>query len=226
MSIQVLCFLKLANSNFSSHIATCLPSTVTLLVINRLNNRKARLARAAREARAPSEGETAYPDKPCGSSVGHCYDSPESPVDDFYVPLPTSRSSNQSTSKYSSGGMIRTSSETEMPSSDFVDFAAQQMDGTSSRYAQCEPGQCVSLRDGEGKEVGRGKVYQVEGRWQGKSLEETGTCIVDIHELKVEKWTKVPHPSEAAGTAFDEAEAKHGVMRVAWDAHKIYLLSQ
>eukprot|EP00268_Persea_americana_P060931 TRINITY_DN7644_c0_g1_i3.p1 TRINITY_DN7644_c0_g1~~TRINITY_DN7644_c0_g1_i3.p1 ORF type:complete len:963 (+),score=190.58 TRINITY_DN7644_c0_g1_i3:340-3228(+) len=193
---------------------------------NWLNNRKARLARAAREARAPSEGENAYPDKPCGSSVGHCYDSPESPVDDFYVPLPTSRSSNQSTSKYSSGGMIRTSSETEMPSSDFVDFAAQQMDGTSSRYAQCEPGQCVSLRDGEGKEVGRGKVYQVEGRWQGKSLEETGTCIVDIHELKVEKWTKVPHPSEAAGTAFDEAEAKHGVMRVAWDAHKIYLLSQ
>lgn len=226
MSIQVLCFLKLANSNFSSHIATYLPSTVTLVVINRLNNRKARLARAAREARAPSEGENAYPDKPCGSSVGHFYDSPESPVDDFYVPLTTSRSSNQSTSKYSSGGMIRTSSETEMPSSDFVDFAAQQMDGTSSRYAQCEPGQCVSLLDGEGKEVGRGKVYQVEGRWQGKSLEETGTCIVDIHELKVERWTKVPHPSEAAGTAFDEAEAKHGVMRVAWDAHKIYLLTQ
>lgn len=199
-------------------------------MLNRLNNRKARLARAAREARAPSEGENAYPDKPCGSSAGNFYDSPESPVEDFYVPLATSRGGNQSTSKYSSGGMmIRTSSETEMPSSDFVDFAAQhnmQMNGSSSRYVRCEPGQNVCLLDGERKEVGRGKVYQVEGKWQGKSLEESGTCVIDIHELKVEKWTKVPHPSEAAGTAFDEAETKHGVMRVVWDANKIYLLSQ
>lgn len=195
---------------------------------NWLNNRKARLARAAREARAPSEGENAYPEKPCGSSMGHFYDSPESPGDDFYNPT-TVRGSNQSNSKYSGGGMVtRSSSDTEMHSSE-VDFTGQHgmhMNGSSSKYMQCKLGQYVSLTDAEGKEVGKGKISQVEGRWQGKSLEEAGICIVDILELEVERWTRVPYPVEATGTTFDEAEAKNGVMRVAWDANKICLLSQ
>ncbi|XP_058083049.1 nodulin homeobox isoform X3 [Magnolia sinica] len=196
---------------------------------NWLNNRKAKLARVAREARAPSEGESPFPDKACGSGRGPFYDSPESAGEDSYIPLTTARGSNQSTSKF--GVVARTASgeASEMPSLGLVDFAPQQgiqINYAAVRYVRCDPGQYVSLIDGEGKEVGKGKVYQVEGRWHGKSLEEAGICVVDVIELKAERWSRVPHPLEAAGITFDEAETKNGVMRVAWDANKIFLLSQ
>ncbi|XP_077218641.1 sequence-specific DNA binding transcription factor ATNDX [Tasmannia lanceolata] len=194
---------------------------------NWLNNRKARLARAAREARAPSEGETIYPDKASGQSLAFFYDSPESAGEEYYAPSTTARGNHQSTSKLSVVTRRATGGETsEMPHTEFVDFATQrsiQMNFPPLRYVLCEPGQYVLLIDGEGKEVGKGKVYQVEGRWLGQSLEEA-VCIVDVLELKVERWTRLPHPSESAGMTFDEAEAKSGVMRVAWDANKLILI--
>ncbi|XP_068659202.1 nodulin homeobox isoform X2 [Aristolochia californica] len=184
---------------------------------NWLNNRKAKLARAAREARAPSEGENAFPDKGTGPCLGHLYDSPESPGEDYYVPTTTARNSNPSTSKFDGGH------------GDFVDFSAQhdmQNNIPSINLVRCEPGQYVALTDRNDEEIGRGKVCQVEGRWQGKDLEEDEICVVDVVELKVERWTRVPHPSEHAGMTFDEAEAKNGVMRVLWDTHRIMPLSQ
>ncbi|KAG9457523.1 hypothetical protein H6P81_002031 [Aristolochia fimbriata] len=165
---------------------------------NWLNNRKAKLARAAREARAPSEGETTFTDKVTGHCLNLNYDSPESPGEDYYVPTPTARSSNPSTSKFDGGH------------GDFSSQRDMQHNTPSNNLDRYEPGQFIALMDGNDEEIGRGKVCQVEGRWQGKDLEEAGICVVDVLELKVERWTKIPHPSEHAGMTFDEAEAKNG----------------
>ena len=89
---------------------------------------------------------------------------------------------------------------------------------------QCEPGQYVVLVNGQGEEIGKGKVYQVHGKWCGRNLEELETCVVDIIDLKANRWARLPHPCEATGTSFDQAEKKLGVMRVLWDSNKIYLL--
>ncbi|XP_031497375.1 nodulin homeobox isoform X1 [Nymphaea colorata] len=197
---------------------------------NWLNNRKARLARAAREARAPSEGESNFPDKACASSTGNLYDSSESNGEEYYVPSTAKRGTNQSAGR-SSGTSNATKAETrELRPADFPDFVAphdMQMQfqmHAPMRYMSCEPGQCVCIMDGNGKEVGRGIVYQVDGKWHGKSLDEAGVWVVEISDLKVERWTSLPHPSDSGGTTFDEAEAKNGKMRVAWDANKIFVL--
>ncbi|KAF9605302.1 hypothetical protein IFM89_015918 [Coptis chinensis] len=188
---------------------------------NWVNNRKAKLLRVAREGRAPSEGENAFPDKSGGLGQLHFYDSPESHSEDYYVPLTTRRGSNLGITKAS------VSEISEAAATNFVDFAAQQsiqINGMSMRYVRFEPGQYVCLLDKERNEIGKGKVYLVEGVWHGNCLEEVGTCVVDIIELKVQKCTRLQHPSEAAGTTFDEAEARNGVMRVAWDANDIMML--
>ncbi|CBI32285.3 unnamed protein product, partial [Vitis vinifera] len=131
---------------------------------NWLNNRKARLARAAKDVRVASEVDSTFPDKQVGSGVGSLHDSPES------------------------------------------------------------PGQYVVLLDGQGDDIGKGKVHQVQGKWYGKNLEESQTCVVDVMELKAERWSRLPHPSETTGTSFDEAETKLGVMRVSWDSNKLCIL--
>ncbi|KAK9291768.1 hypothetical protein L1049_019718 [Liquidambar formosana] len=171
---------------------------------NWLNNRKARLARAAKDVRAMSEGENAFPDKQGGSGGGSFYDSPESPGEDLNVPL-TAR------------GTRSTSENSEIALAELADVSPAE-------FVQCEPGQYVVLENGQGEEIGTGKVYQVQGKWYGRSLEESGTAVVDVIELKVERWVKLPHPSEATGTSFDEAEIKIGAMRVLWDSSKIFML--
>ncbi|KAJ4727569.1 nodulin homeobox-like [Melia azedarach] len=98
--------------------------------------------------------------------------------------------------------------------------ASSEADNTFPR----KPGQYVMLVDAQGEEIGTGKVHQVYGKWNGKSLEESGTCVVDVIELKAERWKGLPYPSEATGSSFSEAEAKLGVMRVAWDSNKMYVL--
>ena len=90
-------------------------------------------------------------------------------------------------------------------------------------FVQCKPGQFVVLVDGREEEIGKGKVHQVQGEWCGKSLEKSGTCVVDVVGLKADRWMNLPYPSEATGTSFEEAEKKIGVMRVMWDSNKIFL---
>ncbi|OVA11424.1 hypothetical protein BVC80_9003g45 [Macleaya cordata] len=203
-------------------------SEISLLFSIWLNNRKARLAKAARESQTPSEGDNALPDKLGGA---HFFDSPPDSPSEEYVPSSSTRrgGSNQSTPKL--GVTLRRTGSNEnyeVVATEFSDAPAHQsmqMKCTSLRYGY-EPGQNVSLTDGEGKEIGRGKIYQVEGRWHGKSLEEEKTFVVDVANLMVDRWTSLPHPSEAAGTTFSEAEAKNGVMRVAWDTNNILLSPQ
>ncbi|KAF7805508.1 nodulin homeobox isoform X2 [Senna tora] len=136
---------------------------------NWLNNRKARLARTARDVRAAVDVDYPVPDKQRGPALGSC-DSPESP-----------------------------------------------------KFVQCKAGQSVVLIDLRGEEVGKGKVFQVRGKWYGKSLDESETCVVDVCELKADKGSGLPYPTEATGTSFAEAETKLGIMRVLWDSNRIYV---
>ena len=91
-------------------------------------------------------------------------------------------------------------------------------------FVQCKPGQFVVLVDGRGEEIGKGKVHQVQGKWCGKSLEESGECVVDVVDLQTDRLVKLPYPSEATGTSFEEAKKIIGEMRVMWDSNKIFLL--
>lgn len=80
------------------------------------------------------------------------------------------------------------------------------------------------LVGGQGEEIGKGKVFQLHGKWCGKSLEELATSVVDVCELRVDKGSRLPYPSEATGTTFAEAQTKFGVMKVLWDLNKILVL--
>lgn len=179
----------------------------------RLNNRKARLARAARESRASSEG---------GPSTPPLYDSPDSANEEPYIPpFRTSTLGPQSITK-GTRSSVGEDHKTN-PQSDSTDFPTQQrVQSRSSRVVDLKPGQLVTVVDGEGKEVGRGKVFQVEGRWQGNNLQDVGVCIVDIAELKVERSKEVQYPSEGGGRTFEEAVVRNGgVARVAWDVVRV-----
>lgn len=53
-----------------------------LCIINRLNNRKARLARASKDARASSEADNSFTGKQSGPGLRQSHDSPDSPGED------------------------------------------------------------------------------------------------------------------------------------------------
>lgn len=191
---------------------TALGSEVTSSQLkNWLNNRKARLARAAaRDVRAATEGGHAFPEKQGGSGVGSLDNSHESPGEDLNVPLVAGGS-------LSTSGTAVAIENTEVAPAELVDIAPEES-------VRREPGQYVVLLDGQGGEVGEGKVHQTRGKWYGWILEESGICVVDIIELKVEKWATLPHQSEATGASFEEAEVKFGVMRVLWDSSRTLIL--
>ncbi|KAJ9184038.1 hypothetical protein P3X46_007822 [Hevea brasiliensis] len=159
---------------------------------NWLNNRKARLARAGKDVRAPMDVDNAHSERqggPAGPAVRHSHDSPESHGEDN---VPSGARLNQNTSRTGTA-----------ENADFVGV------GTAECF-HYKPGQYVVLVDKQGEEIGKGKVCQVQGKWYGKSLEESEACVVDITELKAERWARLPHPSEATGSSFSEAEAKLG----------------
>ncbi|KAK6940895.1 hypothetical protein RJ641_030426, partial [Dillenia turbinata] len=188
---------------------------------DKLNNRKARLARAAKDARAQSEGDNVIPDRQRGPRIGPHSESPESPTEVVYSSIAARLTSQSRIGCGSSrGGAIESSVSAP---AEFADFSHQQniQQVHSSTNGQYEPGQNVMLTDGQGKEMARGKIHQVQGKWFGMNLEELVTCVVDVVELKVDRWARLPYPSEATGTSFDEAEVKIGVMRVMWDSNKL-----
>ncbi|XP_062171968.1 nodulin homeobox isoform X2 [Alnus glutinosa] len=175
---------------------------------NWLNNRKARLARSAKDAHATSDIDVALPDKQGGP--GPVSGDSLVPCEDTNLPL-NERRDPQSMSRTGSG------EKAEASLAEFVDIGPAE-------FVQCRPGQYVVLVDVQGEEIAKGKVNQVHGKWYGRSLEELETCVVDVNELKAERGAKLPYPSEATGTSFDEAETKFGVMRVLWDANRIFML--
>ncbi|XP_027339938.1 nodulin homeobox-like isoform X2 [Abrus precatorius] len=173
---------------------------------NWLNNRKARLARTARDVRAATgDVENSVLDKQRGP-VSVSYDYADSPGDvshaskDLLIP-----------------GRIASGDKPEPSLAPFVDIG-------SPEFGNFKAGQHVVLVGARGEEIGRAKVFQVQGKWNGKSLEELANCVVDVSELKADKGSRLPYPSEATGTSFAEAETKLGVMRVLWDCKRVFSL--
>lgn len=90
---------------------------------------------------------------------------------------------------------------------------------------QWKQDQLVTLVDEQGMEIGAARVQQTLGKWCGTRLDESGKCVVDVFGLQVDRWRKVPYPSEeGSGATFEEAEKRFGVMRVLWDSNKLLLL--
>lgn len=169
----------------------------------RLNNRKAKLARIAKERVAPYEGEIA--DKPSTPATPHPGESSESASEDTYMP-PARVMTALGISK----------------GSRLVSPDSSELSRPLTRSFSLEPGRIVLLMDGDGMEVGRGKISLLEGRAQEKSLVESRFCFVDVTELKVEKWRELPYPTAVSGRTFQEAESRNGgVMRVAWDVSRL-----
>ncbi|KAI3881315.1 hypothetical protein MKW92_008047 [Papaver armeniacum] len=194
---------------------------------NWVNNRKARLLRISKEALPPSDMNSDR-NNTFEGNLGRTYDSPpDSPREQGYV---LRGGSNQTTPK--SGvtlGKIKTGEEAQPPTNSTATPSAhqsmqQQPNSTWLRLVRLETGQNVVLKDEKGKEVGKGRLHQVEGRWNELSLEESKTFIVDVFQLNVDRQTLLPHPSEKAGSTFSEAETKIGVMRIAWDRSSTLLL--
>lgn len=110
------------------------------------------------------------------------------------------------------------------PSSTCLTENTTAVPAASSEPAVCVAGDYVVLINEKAEEIGRGKVCQVSGKWYQRDLEELGTCVVDIIDLKVERSAKLPYPSELTGTSFDQAERKFGFMRVLWQSSKLLVL--
>ncbi|XWS27711.1 hypothetical protein CRYUN_Cryun25bG0004400 [Craigia yunnanensis] len=157
---------------------------------NWINNRKARLARASKDARLPPEPDNAFAGKQGGPQQGHSLKAPDSPGQET---VPSNTRGTRSMSR------INTSENPE--ASEFVDFGGAE-------FVQCKPGQFVVLVDGRREEIGKGKVHQVQGKWCGKSLEESGTCVVDVVDLKADRCHQLPYRTETTGTSFEEAEKR------------------
>lgn len=181
-------------------------------VINRLNNRKARLARGAKDGRLLSEVDN--PEKQAGL-LSH--DSFRCRSEGGYV----SSFANGSQSSGIGDGVLK--AHTNENSGTLL--AASVDNVMHAEHINFEPGQFVLIVDKHRNEIGTAKVFQVRGSWYGKELTESGTCVVDIMELKADRFTELPHPSEYTGNSFDETEQRLGLMRVLWDSNHLTLLS-
>ncbi|ONM27311.1 Nodulin homeobox [Zea mays] len=168
-----------------------------------LNIRKAKLARIAKE-----RAENA--DKP---SIPHPGESSESAGEDNYLPPAGVMTA------LSKGGSLLSPDSTEQTSQAELSPNTTMMVRPFTRSFSLEPGRLVSLVDSDGKEVGRGKIFQAPG----KSTTKSCVCVVDVTELRTEKWRELPHPSEAFGWTFQEAEVRNGgIIRVSWDAVRLF----
>ncbi|KAK8691135.1 hypothetical protein V6N13_074654 [Hibiscus sabdariffa] len=151
---------------------------------NWLNNRKARLARLSKDAHPPPEPDNAFAGKQGGPQQGHSSRAPDSPGQES---APSNTRGTRSMSRMHTG---------ENPvAPEFADYGAAEC-------VQLKPGQFVVLVDGRGQEIGKGKVHQVQGKWYEKSLEELETCVVDVVDLKADRWVKLPNPSEPTALGF------------------------
>lgn len=173
-------------------------------MINRLNNRKARLARTGKDVRATPEVESSFPEKQGGPGP-RSSDSPGTPGEDASVQPNVGRDPQSITWRSST-----------------VENSEASPAVGPTEFLQCEQGKHVILLGAAGEEIAKGKVFQVGGKWYGKNLDELRTCVVDILELKVKRGTRLPHPAVSTGVSFEEAETRIGVMRVMWDSIRIF----
>ncbi|KAL3644832.1 hypothetical protein CASFOL_010012 [Castilleja foliolosa] len=199
--------LQLWSEKLSLHGA----EVTTSRLKNWLNNRKARLARQAKDFRGPYECDSLSRQ---GSGAAIHSDSPLSPSDNALVQptakvIPTKEVNDialATKADEDSGTPLAATSDIPRPSPYF------------------EPGQHVMLVGEKSEEIGKGKVFQAREKWFGCDLEQSGVCVVDVIELSIDRFVKLPYPMEITGDSFDEAEKRLGFMRVVWDLNKLFPL--
>ncbi|XP_021715012.1 nodulin homeobox-like [Chenopodium quinoa] len=188
---------------------------------NWLNNRRAKLARAAKDGNPLSE-ENVIADTQVGPLVQTTSDSPESRMEDLPASAAVNDLSQVSTVQRTSSGInMNPSLGTAHPESSSRLGIQNEGLATDTSCVNFEAGQAVILTDTLGKEIAKGTVYQVEGEWHGCNLSDTRTCVVDITKLRSERIVRLPHPSVEAGATFEQAEVKIGTMRVLWDSGRM-----
>nr|WDA42952.1 nodulin homeobox [Fagopyrum tataricum] len=175
------------------------PDVTSSQIKNWLNNRKARLARLAKDGRQVLEGEKSSLVKQGGTSgAGHPSRSPESADHNLQIPS------------------ITTKGDTEQ----------NQGCGTSARpqvqNTHLKPGEHVLLIDDQGVQIARARVHQVKDKWDGINLEETKTCVVDIIEYFTQRYLGVVRPTpQPGGPTFDDNDVSMGRSRVLWESSRI-----
>ncbi|XP_057538904.1 nodulin homeobox isoform X2 [Amaranthus tricolor] len=185
---------------------------------NWLNNRKAKLARAAKDGRPTSE-ENTKADKQVTPLRRTISDSPESYNADFPVSSMANNHCQGSANGRTVGGIIMTQNLVGLhPESSSRLNMPNECPTSNVSCMNFAAGQDVVLTDTQGKEIAKGTVFQVEGEWQSCSLADTRTCVVDITELKSERLVSLPNASVEAGATFEQAGVKIGNMRVLWDS--------
>ncbi|KAL0389568.1 UNVERIFIED_CONTAM: hypothetical protein Scaly_0313900 [Sesamum calycinum] len=194
--------------NCPEMVLELLPSVFQMEGILSSITEKARLARAAKDVRVSYEGDNL--DR---QGSGHL-DSPHSPMDDARVASAVRGSVRND--------VIDTAVPASVDENLGTSVAAPRDTVRSGLYF--EPGQYVMLVGEKAEEVGKGKVFQVRGKWCGRNLEQSGTCVVDIMELSIDRFAKLLHPVEATGNSFYQAEKRLGLMRVLWDLNKLLQL--
>lgn len=182
-------------------------TNMSFCVPDRLNNRKARLARTKDVRVAPEFNALA--DKQGGRGL-RSKNSPESPGGDASAQLNV-RSDPQ---------MKLNTSVVQISGTNMAEAVARG----PAEFVPCKQGDSVLLKFNNGEEVGIGKVFQASGQWFGRNLEELRAYVVDIKELKVRRTMKLPYPSMATGGTFEETESKIGIMRVLWDSNRTFKL--
>ncbi|XP_024397275.1 nodulin homeobox isoform X3 [Physcomitrium patens] len=203
---------------WTNHLNSIGPEVAYHQLKNWLNNRKARIARQEREKQRQEEGDALMtrPEKslPARSVASDDMDSPAetSPrlkYDDIdqgeVIPLKLSLQVSRTPSNAGSEGEPHNSS--------------------NSLVRKWKGGDYVSLRSKSGKDMAVGIVLQVEGSWQGHSLEEESLCLVQVSDLKVDRTSKLPFPSSTTGSSFEEAETVLGKTLVTWDVDHMCMVT-
>ncbi|KAK9757248.1 hypothetical protein RND81_01G151500 [Saponaria officinalis] len=181
---------------------------------NWLNNRKAKLARvaAAKDGRLSSEDsltgdkQDTSKRRPSSDLPGSLKEEDVSAVAKGHNQIPTAVRN-----------CLGSNSSSERP----TEVKSQNCRVSTSSIARLAVGQAVVLTDTDGKEIAKGVVFQVEGEWQGCSLADNSTCVVDITEVKSDRVVRLPHPSVEGGVTFEQAQVKVGNMKVLWDFERI-----
>ncbi|PWA57671.1 sequence-specific DNA binding transcription factor [Artemisia annua] len=120
--------------------------------------------------------------------------------------------------KGGSGTDPESADEFSNPSPSSAQGTRRNPEGGSVKHEQ---GQYVVLTDGQGEEIGKGRVHQASGVWSGTNLDESGSCVVDVTYLKLDKLAKLHQPCGATGASSGPSEQGLGVKRVLWESSKL-----
>lgn len=177
--------------------------------MDRLNNRKAKLARIAKDVRPSVEGGNLDRQGSSGQAE-----------------LPNSPTDNSSTPSSAKGTVINEVADMKPRVNEDKDLGTSVIKPSDSTppIMHFEPGQHVVLVGEKGEEMGKAKVFQVHGSWCSRNLEQSRICVVDVTELAVPRSTLLPHPLDATCNSFDQTETRLGLMRVFWDLNKVFHL--